>query len=149
MNHAPHSDHPEAFDRSTYPECLKLILGHGVSVNVRGKKGETLMHAIIAAGRIWGQEVMTDAERMQFAVIALEASPDLTVRDDLLKSTVLGWACRWGRKELVRLLLEHNAAVLEPDAEGWATPLAWAEKMGHTSITALLREYTQGELQSS
>jgi len=138
-NHAPFSEHPELFDRSTYPECVRLMLRHGTDVNVRGRKGETLLHSIMAAGRMWNQEVMTDAERLQFTRIALDASPDLTVRDDLLKSTPLGWACRWGRTELVRLLLDHGAPPHEPDAEPWATPLAWSVKRGHPAITVLLQ----------
>jgi ankyrin repeat protein len=140
MNHAPHSEHPEFFDRSTYPECLGLMLRHGADVNVRGRQGETLLHRIVAAGRMWDQEVMTDAERLQFARIALEFSPDLTVRDHLLQSTPLGWACRWGLEQLVQLLLEGGAPAHEPDAEPWATPLAWAVKMGHPAIAALIRE---------
>ena len=140
MNHAPHSQHPELFDRSTYPECLRLIVRHGVSVNVQTAKGETMMHSIVAAGRIWGREVMTDAERLDFARILLEASPDLTLRDQLLKSTPLGWACRWGRGDLVRLLLAHGARPDEPEAEPWATPMAWATKKGHPAIVELLRE---------
>jgi ankyrin repeat protein len=138
-NHAPHSVHPEAFDRGTYPECLRVILRHGVDVNIVGRKGETLMHCIISKGKIWGRDVMTDEERLQFAQIVLEASPDLTIRDSLLNSTPLGWACRWGRADVVRMLLEHGAKVDEPDAEPWAAPLAWARKMGYPDITDLLR----------
>jgi ankyrin repeat protein len=137
-NHAPHSEHPELYDRSTYPECLRLILQHGANVNIIDRRGATLVHAIAAAGKIWNQEVMTDAERLKFACIALDASPDLTIRDYLLKSTPLGWACRWGRKDLVTLLLEHGAKADEPETELWATPMAWATKMGHSEIAALL-----------
>jgi hypothetical protein len=36
----------------------------------------------------------------------VEAGAQLDVRDNLLKSTPLGWACRWGCVELVKLLLE-------------------------------------------
>jgi hypothetical protein len=36
--------------------------------------------------------------------------------------------------------LEHGARVEEPDAEPWATPLAWAVKMGYPAIVVLLRE---------
>jgi len=138
-NHAPHSDHPELFDRSTYPECLRIILRHGVNVNIRGRKGETLLHSIIAAGRIWGREVMTNQERLEFMRIALDAAPDVGARDDLLLSTPLGWACRWGRKEIVQMLLEYGASPHEPDAEPWATPMAWAKKMKHSEIAALLQ----------
>ena len=64
------------------------------------------------------------------------ASPD--VRDKLWKSTPLGWACRWGRVEMVKLLLARGANPVEPDAESWATPRAWAEKGNYPEIVALL-----------
>ena len=60
-------------------------------------------------------------------------------RDQLLKSTPLGWACRWGRPALVQLYLSRGADAVEPDAEPWATPLAWATKGGHREIIELLR----------
>ncbi len=63
----------------------------------------------------------------------------MDLRDDLLKSTPPGWACRWGREELVRLFLDRGADPVEADAEPWATPLAWAEKKGHDRVLALLK----------
>ncbi len=39
----------------------------------------------------------------------LDAGADTAVRDDLLDSTPLGWASRWGRVEFVELLLERGA----------------------------------------
>ena len=69
----------------------------------------------------------------------LDSGASLTIRDPLLKSTPLGWACRWGRVELVKLLLERGADPVEPLAEPWATPRAWAEKMEHTAVLAALR----------
>ena len=59
------------------------------------------------------------------------------------ESTPLGWACRWGRVELVTLLLERGADSVEADAEPWATPLAWAEKMKHGRVVALLHKHAQ------
>jgi len=41
----------------------------------------------------------------------------------------------------VKLFLEHGADPVEADAEPWATALAWAEKMKHTDVLALLRDY--------
>src|ERR1700687_4084165 len=61
-------------------------------------------------------------------------------RDDILKSTPLGWACRWGRIELVKLLLERGADSVEADAEPWATPRAWAERMGTDDLLSMLSE---------
>ncbi|MFZ0305019.1 MAG: hypothetical protein WAL75_20175, partial [Terracidiphilus sp.] len=63
---------------------------------------------------------------------------DLKLRDDMLKSTPLGWACRWGQVELVRLYLSRGATVLETDTEPWASPIAWARKMNHRAIISLL-----------
>jgi hypothetical protein len=60
------------------------------------------------------------------------------VRDDLLKSTPLGWACRWGRAKLAALLIARGAPVDEPDAEPWATPRAWAAKMNRHAILEML-----------
>jgi ankyrin repeat protein len=57
----------------------------------------------------------------------------------LLESTPLGWACRWGRKEMVELLIARGAPVNEPGAESWAQPLAWAIKMDQAVIADVLR----------
>jgi ankyrin repeat protein len=65
------------------------------------------------------------------------------VRDDVLRSTPLGWACRWGRADLVTLLLERGADAVEADAEPWATPLAWAEKMNRGAVRSILRKHAQ------
>ncbi len=139
-NHSPVGEHPECFDRSTYPECLRIIMAHRMDVNLPGKFGDTLMHCVVAEGKCWGIDVMTEKERLEFAQIILDAKPDLTIRDHLLKSTPLAWACRWGRVDLVKLLLDRGCPVEEPQADSWATPLAWAQKSGHAAIVSLLKE---------
>ena len=50
---------------------------------------------------------------MLFAVALLEAGARTDVRDDVLKSTPLGWACRWGRTPIVALIRRGSAD--EPD----------------------------------
>jgi ankyrin repeat protein len=77
-------------------------------------------------------------DRLAFARILLEKGAPLDARDDLLRSTPLGWACRWGHAELVSLLLAHGADPIEADAEPWATPRAWAEKMDRREVLAIL-----------
>ena len=42
---------------------------------------------------------------------------------------------------MVRVLLERGADPVEADAEPWATPQAWAEKMGREGVLAMLREH--------
>ena len=108
--------------------CLALLLQHGVDPNV-SRLGQTVLHFTAARN-----EVENEADRTRFAAMLLDGGAKLNLRDDLLKSTPLGWACRWGRKELVELLIARGAPVNQPDAEVWATPLAWAKKMGHTAI---------------
>jgi len=82
---------------------------------------------------------MTTAERVGFASAILSKGARLDIRDYLLKSTPLGWACRWGQWPLVKLFLDNGADPVEPDAEPWATPMAWAKREGHTEIEEYLR----------
>jgi ankyrin repeat protein len=125
--------HPE-WDRTTYLTCFKMILQRSGPPNLPLNCGATILHQIV----VMGDHVRVD-ERVSFATAALDAGARLDLRDDLLRSTPLGWACRWGRTELVQLFLERGANPSEPDGEAWATPLAWAEKKGHTQIAAMLR----------
>ena len=81
----------------------------------------------------------TETQRVRFAAMLLDYGARLDIRDDLLRSTALGWACRWGRRELVELLMARGAPVNEPGAEPWATPLAWATKMSHSGIAEVLQ----------
>lgn len=80
---------------------------------------------------------VTENEALGFAVTLLDVGARTDVRDDLLKSTPLGWACRWGRVLIVGELLRRDVDPIEPDAEPSATPRAWAEKMGHREIVAM------------
>ena len=139
-NHGP-LDGPGGLDRSTYPRCLEMILTHGVDPDVTDHHGFTTLQHVAQAGETWGRQVITEEERVAFATLLLDAGADLTVRDPLLRSTPLGWACRWGRDELARLLIERGAAVDEPEADAWATPLAWASGQGHGELAALLRRH--------
>ena len=83
----------------------------------------------------------SEEEHVRRATMLLDAGASLTIRDSLLRSTPLGWACRWGHMGLVRLYIERGADPVEADAEPWATPLAWATKRGHHEIIELLRAH--------
>jgi len=84
--------------------------------------------------------VMARGERkhIPFARMLLDAGARTDIRDNLLNSTALGWACRWGRVHFVKLLLNRGADPVEADAETWATPTAWAQKMKHDRVLKLL-----------
>ena len=128
------------FDRAVYPEIFRMILDHGVSPNLVGRFGYRLAHHMAACGVVWGEVIMTESERVAFATILLDYGADLDVVDELLQSTPLGWAARWGKYDLVRLYLDRGA---DPTLAGadWATPLAWAEKKGYGDIADLIRRY--------
>jgi ankyrin repeat protein len=127
------------------PEGLEIVLDHGVDPAVTFEGGYTMLHhlATPVAGRK-GSFVPTEEEHLLRAAMLLDAGASLTLRDSLLKSTPLGWACRWGKIELVRLYLKRGANAVESDAEPWATPLAWATKRGHHEIVQLLRSAGPG-----
>jgi ankyrin repeat protein len=114
------------------PECcdtLRLILARGGPHHRASDYGYTILHDVVSGDRGVG---------VQLATILLDAGARLDVRDKLLMSTPLGWACRWGRTELVKLFLSRGADPVEADAEPWATPRAWAERMEWTEIVELL-----------
>jgi ankyrin repeat protein len=111
---------------------MRVLLEHGIDPDV-SRFGQTTLH--FAAGY---HGPVSDADRARFAALLLDHGARLDLRDDLLKSTPLGWACRWGRKELADLLIARGAPINEPDAEPWATPLAWARKMRQDAILAAL-----------
>jgi ankyrin repeat protein len=129
--------HPE-WDRRGYLDIFKMILERSGPPNAPLRNGATILHEIVTTA-----DHVTDEERVAFASAALDAGARLDVRDDILQSTPLGWACRWGREELVRLFLARGADTVERDAEPWARPLSWAEKKGHDAIVTILRQHRQ------
>jgi ankyrin repeat protein len=110
--------------------CFRLLLDRA-DPN-QSDSGRTMLHTVVAQG---------ESEHAPYAEMLLDRGARTDIRDDLLKSTPLGWACRWGRVDLVKLYLKRGADPIEASAEPWATPRAWAEKMGHTEVLALLRKH--------
>ena len=121
-------------DRGTYLPCFHLILER-CDPNVSGSFGRTALHEVAAM-----REHVTEEEAAAFARALLDAGASMDVRDDILKSTPLGWACRWGRATVASVMLERGADPVEVDAELWARPRAWAEKMGHTGVYRVLQD---------
>ena len=126
------TNHP---DHEGHFQCMALLLRHGIDANV-ARFGQTALHFTAAR-----HGELSEAERARFAGMLLDHGARLDLRDELLKSTPLGWACRWGREELVELLIARGAPVNELDAEPWATPRAWAEKMEQDAVLAVLRQH--------
>ena len=127
LNHAEQADCRESF---------RLILER-CDPNLRaGESGQTMLHEVIARDHGVG---------VSLASMLLDAGAHMDVRDEFLKSTPLGWACRWGRAQLVELLLARGADPIEPEAEPWAAPLAWAERRQRAAIVSILRQHGAGD----
>jgi ankyrin repeat protein len=115
------------------PEVLRLV-AERCDVTMRHPRfPRTILHDVGALG---GESVAMVSGEM--AAILLDAGARMDVRDDVLRSTPLGWACRWGRTAMVRVLLDRGADPVEADAEEWARPRAWAEKMERTAVLEML-----------
>jgi ankyrin repeat protein len=121
----------QADSRATF----RLILER-CDPNLRApESGQTMLHEVIARDHGVG---------VALATMLLDAGARTDIRDAFLKSTPLGWACRWGREALVELLLSRGADPIEAEAEPWATPLAWAERRRQARIAATLRHRGAG-----
>ena len=80
---------------------MAALLQHGVDPNV-SRFGQTALHFTAAR-----QAPLSGQDRARFASMLIEHGARLDLRDDLLRSTPLGWACRWGRKEMAEELLQR------------------------------------------
>ncbi len=108
--------------------CFRLLLDRA-DPNASGG-GCTILHTVMAQG---------GCEHVPFAELLLDRGARTDIRDDLLESTPLAWACRWGNAHFVKLLLARGADPVEAGAPAWATPAAWARKMKHRGVLKLLR----------
>jgi ankyrin repeat protein len=126
---------PES-DRARHLDAFSLVLSRA-DPDVRDKRGTTLLHHVVAS-----RGGLTADDRIAYATRLLDRGARLDLRDQLLASTPLGWACRWGRPEMVTLLLERGADPIESDAEAWARPMAWAQKSGRRDLALILEKAT-------
>ena len=100
--------------------------------------GTTILHEVAAS-----RGGLAAGDRIAYGSLLLDRGACLDIRDDLLHSTPLGWACRWGRTEMAALLLDRGADPIEREAPAWATPLAWATKKGLDQVVSLLEEFSR------
>ena len=86
-----HQDLNEA-EQADSRATFRLILER-CDPNLRAlESGQTMLHEVIARDHGVG---------VSLATMLLDAGARTDIRDEFLKSTPLGWACRWGRVELV------------------------------------------------
>ena len=116
------------------PDMTRVLLEHGMNPNLPNWQRVTPLHDICNRGG----RGKPDPNRHELLDLFLEFGADINAVDEEYRSTPLGWAARNGLADMVELLLARGA---DPNRAGerWATPLAWAERRGHSQIEAALR----------
>jgi ankyrin repeat protein len=128
----PRTEH----EHDLYFTCFRQVLQRCGPNVIYPRFRRSVLHDVAAS-----DEALSPKEAVAFATALLDAGARTDVRDGLLNSTPLGWACRWGRVEIVELLLNSAVDPVEPDAEPWATPKAWAEKGRHEAVLSPLTRH--------
>jgi ankyrin repeat protein len=139
--------HPAVIDRMgaelTYPWSAVLVrklLVRALDPNRPDWLGKTFLHACAARGD------------RSIAAVFLDAGADINARGLEFNETPLAAAVRSGlgskepklaqrRRRMVEFLLKRGAATNLPDDEPWATPLAWARKLGLADIAEILLKH--------
>lgn len=108
-------------------ESAVHLMEHGMDPNVKSWHQVTILHDMAQKGFI------------PKAALLIKHGAAIDPVDEEYQSTPLGMATRWGQTEMVEFLLQQGA---DPNKAGapWATPLAWAQKKGHTAIETMLRQ---------
>ena len=107
-------------------DVAQFLVNNGMNANHRNWREFTLLHDMAHTGEV------------QKAGLLLDHGAEINAIDDEYSTTPLGYAARWGHREIVSLLLERGADPNKADAE-WATPLRWALTQGHNTIATDLR----------
>ena len=122
---------------------LQLLVDAGFDLKVRNSRTNradfTILYHLAARSCNPVNYGHTAEEVVDFARILVDGGADVDVIESQLHSTPLGWAARYGQRELCRFLLSRGADPNQADAD-WARPLAWAQRYGHHEVVTLLRE---------
>ena len=107
-------------------EIAAFLLANGMNPNHMNWRRFTLLHDMVFDGDL------------RKAGLLLDHGADIDPTDDEYSSTPLGFAARWGRRDMIAFLLDRGEDPNKADA-AWAKPLAWAQKKGYADIEAGLR----------
>jgi ankyrin repeat protein len=122
------------------PALVRRLLARGLDPNRPDWLGKTYLHVCAAHG-----------DRTS-AALFLDTGADINARALEFHETPLAAAVRSApankdpevaerRRRMVEFLLKRGAATNLPDDEPWATPLAWARKLGLADVEAILLKH--------
>jgi uncharacterized protein len=117
-------------------EMFKMLLASGMDPNLPNWQHQTLLHDVCSGG---GRGQV--AKQLAFARILLDAGANISAKEEVYRSTPLGFAARNNMPDMVEFLLSRGAPANLPGDEPWSTPLAWAERRGHAEIAQILRNH--------
>ncbi len=109
-----------------HAEVARYLLEHGMNANHRSWREVTLLHDMAHEGSV------------EKARLLLDHGAEVDAIDGEYRSTPLGFAARWNRREVALLLIERGADANRAGAH-WARPVAWAQRKGHAGMVELLR----------
>ena len=117
-------------------EMFKMLLANGMDPNLPNWQRQTLLHDVCGGGGRGQVE-----KQLAFARILLDAGANISAKEEVYRSTPLGFAARNNMPDMVEFLLSRGAPSNLPDDEPWSTPLAWSERRGHVEIAQILRNH--------
>ena len=117
-------------------EMFKMLLASGMDPNLPNWQRQTLLHDVCGGGGRGQVE-----KQLAFARILLDAGANISAKEEVYRSTPLGFAARNNMPDMVEFLLSRGAPYNLPDDEPWSTPLAWSERRGHVEIAQILRNH--------
>lgn len=120
----PHTtEHPLcAATRYGSKECLELLISYGASVNVRNRKGRSLLHQATIRGQCDIVQML-----LGYAEVSLGAT-------DIKGATALHLAARYGHTEITKILLASTDIEVDSRDRDGATPLCTAIRESHQSV---------------
>jgi ankyrin repeat protein len=133
-------DHWSGVTYPRSPALVRKLLARGLDPNRADWLGKTFLHACAGNGD------------RSVAAVFLDAGADINARALEFHETPLAAAVRYepwcrnddrsklvqSKREMVEFLLKRGAATNLSDDEPWATPLAWARKLGLADIEEVL-----------